>query len=651
MADITVSFSDGTSHVYRNAPDNITPQQAHERAAREFQGRTITNIDGGRREAPVTVGGVAAEGAKGIVRGASDTALSIGKAGANVVFGPFVGGLLSGAIEDLAAPSRKMVERKAENAAEQFAGTAGEIAGASAIGGGVSGARNLAMTAAASGLGASGEQIGGEGGRIAGTLLPSIPAAAKGVTNLIRSRSQPTVRENLKIYEAAGTEPSVGQATENVFIKGLENLASRFPGSAGILKNFVERQQKSIGRTGQYISGKERTTAEMAGRVIQEGISGKGGFLERTQAVWNNLDNDLARKIPEGVTLVPKNTQEALGKIASEVKGLEGSSRALMPDKIQAFANAFDREVKATGGRVSFDSFRALRTRLGYLMDDAIVSGVPQAQVKLLYKGMSNDMRDVAKMVGAEKEWIRQNRYWTARMDRAETVIDKVLGKNKAPEDVFKAINPKNADEATKLRMTLRSLEPAEREIVTDAVISRMGIQKGSKQGAAGDIFSSEQFLTNWNKMSESSKVHLFPDKETRTAMNAVANASEKIRFGEGLYAGAGAPGSFAAYSVYMSPLLAGGALIAGGPGVALATLAGAGATVGTAAIGAKLLTSKKFVQWLASPIRPADPRSVAAHLARLNQMWADEKDPARKAQLAEFANAVGQTQPGVQPQ
>lgn len=45
--DITVTFDDGTSHVYRNAPANLTPEQVTERAQSEF-GRTVTALDGGR---------------------------------------------------------------------------------------------------------------------------------------------------------------------------------------------------------------------------------------------------------------------------------------------------------------------------------------------------------------------------------------------------------------------------------------------------------------------------------------------------------------------------------------------------------------------------------------------------------------------------
>lgn len=46
--DITVTFSDGSSHVYRNAPDNLTPAQAEARARKDYPNLQVARMDGGR---------------------------------------------------------------------------------------------------------------------------------------------------------------------------------------------------------------------------------------------------------------------------------------------------------------------------------------------------------------------------------------------------------------------------------------------------------------------------------------------------------------------------------------------------------------------------------------------------------------------------
>lgn len=49
--DITITFADGSRHVYRGAPDDVTPQAVQARAQQEF-GKAITSMDGGRKAAP-----------------------------------------------------------------------------------------------------------------------------------------------------------------------------------------------------------------------------------------------------------------------------------------------------------------------------------------------------------------------------------------------------------------------------------------------------------------------------------------------------------------------------------------------------------------------------------------------------------------------
>ena len=49
--NITVTFSDGSTHVYQNAPDDISPAQVTERAQKEF-GKSVKALDGGRAAAP-----------------------------------------------------------------------------------------------------------------------------------------------------------------------------------------------------------------------------------------------------------------------------------------------------------------------------------------------------------------------------------------------------------------------------------------------------------------------------------------------------------------------------------------------------------------------------------------------------------------------
>ena len=73
--DITITFDDGSTHVYKNAPDTVTPETVQKRAEAQF-GKSVKGIDGGKQSAPVGAGNPPQE--KGFlekVRGAADSVL------------------------------------------------------------------------------------------------------------------------------------------------------------------------------------------------------------------------------------------------------------------------------------------------------------------------------------------------------------------------------------------------------------------------------------------------------------------------------------------------------------------------------------------------------------------------------------------------
>jgi hypothetical protein len=151
-----------------------------------------------------------------------------------------------------------------------------------------------------------------------------------------------------------------------------------------------------------------------------------------------------------------------------------------------------------------------------------------------------------------------------------------------------------------------------------------------------GSVFSSETFLTNWNKLSPGAKAQLFPEPPLRENMDKIARAAGAIREGKGIYANpSGTAGSFAAYSVYLSPL----ASVAAG---SLAPVTAAGLAAGSAYIGAKMMTSPRIVEWLATPVNPSSPQA-AAHLARLGVIYNNTKDQALKEELSKFMQTASQ--------
>jgi hypothetical protein len=445
--------------------------------------------------------------------------------------------------------------------------------------------------------------------------------AAADLKNAVAARTAPTV----ETFRQAGTYPSVGQATDNTFLHGIENLAAKFPGGSGVMKGFIENQQRQMGR-----QARTGVPAEAAGRAIE---SGGQGFIERTKATWQGLENAMAQKIPKDYKFPPMATAQVLDELTTPVAGAEATTGRLVNPKLVEMRDALRTDIQAGGGELPFEALRNLRSRVGSMLDDSLVSGVPNGELKKVYGALSKDIEGAAKGAGAGPEFTRQNNYYRARMDRIESVLDRVIGKDKQPEDIFKAVNPTDPDQANKLRSVMRSLLPHERQIVSEAVANRLGRAAPGQQDEMGTLFSSEKFLTNWNKLSPGAKAQLFPEPPLRENLEKVAKAAASIREGKGIYSNpSGTAGSFAAYSVYSSPI------VSFATGNVAPMVAGAGAA-GGAYLGAKMLTSPKVVEWLATPIKPNSPQA-AAHLARLGVIY-NQSSPDLKQELSKFVQST----------
>lgn len=75
--NITITFADGSTHVYQNAPDNVTPDMVQQRAEKEF-GKQVSALDGGKSSQETSLLDNVKQGAGNLVAGAVRGAGSIG---------------------------------------------------------------------------------------------------------------------------------------------------------------------------------------------------------------------------------------------------------------------------------------------------------------------------------------------------------------------------------------------------------------------------------------------------------------------------------------------------------------------------------------------------------------------------------------------
>lgn len=459
------------------------------------------------------------------------------------------------------------------------------------------------------------DEITANAAAVASSIL--IPA---GLTQIGRTAAN-RFGETMRRFQAQGIEPSASMVTGNPVLRSMENFFGKFPGGQGVMLRHQRRVQEAFERGIQT-----GVSAEQAGRAIRQGITGDSGFMERTSSVFRGMDEALTQRVGDSAGY-PANTVRTLEEMNALIPGLENTSLSLRNARMVELGRRLQNDLTANRygptrqEAVPFSGLRQLRTIVGEQVEDALISGTNSQQYKRLYGALTRDMEAIAALNGAGQQFARQNAYWTARMSRVEDVLNRVLGRNSTPEEIFLRINPTNPDEVNLMRSTLRSLEPGEREVVARAVVDRLGRTSGNE-------FSSFRFLENWNSINPRLKNAMFSEEQiahyddmARLARN-IGQTSDDVGMGHGL----------GHYAVFGS--VGGGALglLHGAPDVAAAGFTAASSIMVGSNISARLLTNQRFLNWATS--MPRDAQRLPEHMARLAVLYAEERDPATRRDL-----------------
>lgn len=486
----------------------------------------------------------------------------------------------------------------------------------------------------------------------AGLLASVSPqAAAATVRGAVRGgeKGREQMGKNLLDFQRLGVEPSIGQASGSRPMQAFESFLSKIPGSAGHMVGKAKDQQTALGGALDRIAGDMGPTQSptTAGLLVERGI--KQNFLPDFKAkqglLYNKLDKFIAPLKPTSVD----NTQGTLASLNAEIPGAPNLSRLFVNKRIEGIEGALGADVNqqrsfspsqlkaaaentdtASGlslllgeQKLPYQAVKQLRTLVGNEMaDSGLLSDVPRSKWKPFYGALSDDLRGAAAEAGpdATKAFNRANTYTragTQRLEDIETVIDRAGG----PEKVFKSVIAGTEDGATLLRSVMKSLPKEGKAAVASTMIRRMGRAKAGLQNAEGDVFSTETFLTNWNKMSPEARNTIagpFGPK-VRADLDSLARVASNLRDGSKVFANPSGTSSAGANIAGAGSLLT--ALGTGQLGVAGGLLAGAGA----ANAASRLMHNQTAVKFLAQETGvPIDV--LRSQLVTLSQQREDNK-------------------------
>jgi hypothetical protein len=475
------------------------------------------------------------------------------------------------------------------------------------------------------GAGGVGQTIAGAGGAIA----PSLPGLARaGVTSAARGFASPeAVLENIQAMRGAGTEATLGQATGAKPIQFLESALGITPGASGYMAKKGAEQQAQIGSKIEQIAQElaPGATELSAGSKIRQGI--KDVFLPQARKYQNTLYSEVEKYIPKNTEVDISNTKNLLNEITAPLPGMRATSESslLKNQVIDQLTSGLNIDT-ALGGGLPLSGVRELRSRIGEKLGQfQMDSNFPRAELLRLYGALTDDIAKVVGNAGPEaKLAFDEANAYTKRLhdkiDLLQPIIDKAT-----PERIFNAAMGGQKADTTILNTVMDAVpQEARREFVA-AFLNKMGRAVSSTQDVAGNVFSTETFLTNWDKLRGSPKEILFGNfgQSFKNDMDKIAKATSIMRTGSQQYRNP---------SGTTQKLVAAGTI--GGGIMALltapATLIPAAKAAGIANLSARALTNPKFVRLLAKQY-DAPTSSLPAFISTLATQSERDNDPELK--------------------
>jgi hypothetical protein len=466
--------------------------------------------------------------------------------------------------------------------------------------------------------------------------------AAQTVGRMGAPREQ--IAKNIEAFQRAGTMPSAGQATESGVMRGIESTLGRVPGSIDIMRAKSISQQAEIGGKVKQIADELSAIKEpvIVGQKIEKGI---GLFEKSIRAKESNLYNNLDKFVPKSTPIEANNLYSELSRITAPIPGAPALSQTKMIARptLQDFLSNLEKDMVASGGKLPFEAIKRIRSDIGKkLTKIEIGSDVERAEYKDLYKAISNDIRDAVAKQDPKglPAFNRANNFSRVMHDRFDR-LQGFISKNE-PEKVFDSAFSGMQAGPTRLHSLLQSIPKEDQKTVVSAFVAKMGRALPGAQDAGGDIFSTERFLTNWNKISPGAKRELFQRFGSKFSedMNKISKTAELIREGSRVLANpSGTAGAVVGPATYASVA---GSIAAGKYGFATGIL-----SVGLLSnIGSRLFTNPTYVNWLAKNI-DATPNAVPGAIANLIALSENTNDKdlaeiAKKLKDEEIARRLG---------
>ena len=502
-------------------------------------------------------------------------------------------------------------------------------------------------------------------GSVGQAVAPLVTKFVKGAFTGYGTKAKVANQQRLKNFIDAGVTPSLGQVTQKRGIQTVELLLGNFPGSSGVIAKTAQEAQDALGKKafniGKDLINKALPANEVqVGRVINQGIkngvNASDGFVGRFQSRAGVLFGELDNYVKPDDLINLGGTLDKLKGLVAPIPGAEASSVVFKNSFLDDIFKGLQRDVAKNNGALPYNAIKSLRNKIGNKLSSLdLVPDVDKAQLKLIYGALSEDLKAGAKQLGGQKAlnaFTRANKFYQSGLKRIESYLEPI-SKVADPDRIASLLLNSAKEGSTRINAIKKSLTTDQYRVFLSSVIEKMGrIRPGQAiAGALDDVvegsgkFSSETFLTNWNKLSKEAKDVLFSgkgwSKEMIKDLDQLVSVSDIIRQSGKTFAN---PSGTADRVVGQGLLLGGGATaITGNPAYIIGLLT----AFGGANVTAKLFTNPSFVKWLASSTKIAANKGidgVTESIGKLGTIMGSADSESRQAVYEYLKALTGET-------
>lgn len=498
------------------------------------------------------------------------------------------------------------------------------------------GARPVLDTVAggAAGAGAEAGRVSGiPGGEAIGTLAGGLAgySGAQRFANAVAPKVPTAVAQ---AAERQGVQMIPGD-TGGTATRILTSGAKASPLSAGPIRTQARQSQAQLEQAASRASASqgERMTTDKAGEAVRQAAT---NYIERTSARGETLYNAAYQSAGGVRAIKPVKTIQALDEQIARLKQNPTDEAAGMVGELTAF-----RDRIANG--VSIQGLRDARTSLSAgVYDGKLRSNQVQGMWKKILGNVAGDIDAGLRAAGKNKAaelFRRADAFHSQKVEHIDEVLSPLLGREKGGEQIIETLEQMARGKAggnARLSRLLGEMSPQEAGQIRATLIERIGKASPGQQDETGQVFSSDAFLTSWNKMTPQAKASLFPNEEMRRNLNDIALISANMKQSN----------SMANFS--NTAMAVGG----GGQSVGAVALGVAVSPIASAVIGGgqyltgKLLASPGFARWLARA--PKNPRAAMKYSEQLSVLGTREPLIANDAKaLQEYLSQAFSQSPG----